>query len=178
MYKDFYKIISEGYSDTYINLLKGKSKLAIEKNSKFIFAGNGGSMAIANHISAELTGRFVKDRPPIKSYVLGTNQSSSTAIANDYSYSEIFVRELNCFIEQDDVLILMSTSGRSKNILRCIDYVNEIKHVNTFLLTGNIDKEYSEFIHHIQSPSTVTARIQEHHLIVLHEMCEYIDSLY
>ena len=55
-------------------------------------------MAIANHISAELTGRFVKDRPPIKSYVLGTNQSSSTAIANDYSYSEIFVRELNCFI--------------------------------------------------------------------------------
>ena len=135
-------------------------------------------MAIANHISAELTGRFVKDRPPIKSYVLGTNQSSSTAIANDYSYSEIFVRELNCFIEQEDVLILMSTSGRSKNILRCIEYIEQIKHKNTFLLTGKVNRDYSELIHHIQSPSKVTARIQEHHLILLHEMCEYIDSLY
>ena len=112
MYREFYKKISEGSNEEDINILCTKAKETLEASGKFIFAGK--SFAISEHISAELTGRFLKDRPPIRSIVLGINSSSSTAISNDYGFDEIFVRELKCF--EPEFVILMSTSGKSKTL--------------------------------------------------------------
>ncbi|KGG02853.1 Phosphoheptose isomerase [Prochlorococcus marinus str. MIT 9321] len=178
MYKAFYKSVSEGCSDKDIQKISELAKKVINTDGKFLFAGNGGSMAISCHISAELTGRFIKDRPPIKSYVLGSNLSSTTAIANDYSFSDIFLRDLGCFLEKEDLVILMSTSGKSKNILDCINYLKEKEHFNSIILTGKTSNIFSPSLTHIQSPSTVTARVQEHHLFLLHEMCNFIDNLF
>ena len=178
MYKDFYKLISDGCSDKDIQIMSQLAKKVINNDSKFLFAGNGGSLSISNHISAELTGRYLKERPPIKSYVLGSNLSSTTAIANDYSYTDIFLRDLSCFLEKEDLVILMSTSGKSKNIIRCIDYLSEKKHYNSIILTGKNSHEFSPIVNHIKSPSNITARVQEHHLFLLHEMCNFIDTLF
>ena len=178
LYREFYKKISEGSNEEDINILCTKAKETLDESGKFIFAGNGGSFAISQHISAELTGRFLKDRPPIRSIVLGTNSSSSTAISNDYGFDEIFVRELKCFLEPEDLVILMSTSGKSKNITNCLNYLEKINHKRGFLITGESELNLSSVINVIHSPSNKTARIQEHHLILLHEMCSFIDSLF
>ena len=178
MYKEFYKLISDGCSDKDIKIICQLAKKVLNNDSKFLFAGNGGSMSISNHISAELTGRYVKDRPPIKSYVLGSNLSSTTAVANDYSYSDIFLRDLKCFLAKEDLVILMSTSGKSKNIVNCIDYLIKKNHTNSIILTGETSYEFSSIIQHIKSPSSITARVQEHHLFLLHEMCDFIDTLF
>jgi len=178
LYKEFYKKIFEGCAEDDINILCTKAKETLEASGKFIFAGNGGSFAIAEHISAELTGRFLKDRPPIRSIVLGTNSASLTAIANDYGFEEVFLRELKCFLDPNDLVILMSTSGNSKNIINCLNYLEKINHKKVFLITGDSELNLSPHIIRISSPSKITARIQEFHLFLLHEMCSFIDSLF
>ena len=177
-YREFYKKIFSVDTDNNIKNLCELSKKTVLNKGQFIFAGNGGSMAISLHIAAELTGRFKKDRRSIPAYVLASNISSLTSVANDYDFSLVFQRELKPILKKDDMLILMSTSGESPNILKCIDLSTELNHQNTVLLTGGKDKEFNRNIKVIKTPSFNTARIQEYHFLLLHEMCAYIDTLF
>lgn len=173
---DFYRSINDEDFNYHVSILSKIAVSTLRNKGRFIFAGNGGSFSIANHIAAELTGRFLKDRDSIPAIVLAGNIASLSSIANDYDFSMVFVRELKSILKKDDMLILMSTSGRSKNILKCYDYAMKKKHENTVLITGkyDLDLESSNGLL-IKSPSKITARIQEYHLLILHEMCAIID---
>ena len=177
-FREFYKKIQSKDTDNNIQILCELSKKTVLDEGQFIFAGNGGSMAISLHIAAEMTGRFKKDRRSIPAYVLGSNISSLTSIANDYDYALVFQRELKPILRQKDMIILMSTSGKSPNILKCLDLATELNHQNTVLLTGNTDRKFSRNIKVIKTPSLTTARIQEYHFLLLHEMCAYVDTLF
>ena len=151
---------------------------ALSKGKKILMAGNGGSACDAQHFAAELVGRFKLERRGLSAISLSDNNSAITAIANDYSYADIFLRDLQCFLANEDLVILMSTSGKSKNIVNCIDYLIKRNHTNSIILTGETSYEFPSIIQHIKTPSSITARVQEHHLFLLHEMCNFIDTLF
>lgn len=149
---------------------------SIKNGGKIIFGGNGGSAADSQHLSAELVGRFKKDRPPISSISLNTNVSSLTAIANDYNYELIFSRQLEALGNSGDLLIAISTSGNSKNI---VELVKKAKSMNIISigLTGEGDSKLSNLCDYIINvPSKETARIQEAHILIGHIICDYIET--
>lgn len=151
--------------------------LACYKAEKKVWlCGNGGSAADAQHIAAELSGRFYIDRPPLFAEALHVNTSYITAVANDYSYDEIYARYIKAAAKPGDVLIAISTSGNSNNI---INAVNEAKKAGakTISLTGKTGgnmKEISDIL--INIPSTDTPRIQESHILIGHILCEIIET--
>ncbi len=177
---NFYKIYSKNTFNVYNNFINNTDNLKIikkfekkinlikSKNKFFIFGGNGGSFADAMHFSSEITGRLKnKKRPPLKSFVLGSNESSLTAIANDYSYEEVFKRELNPFKQNEFILILLSTSGKSKSILKILDSKN-ISNNNTYLFTGNkFDRKFKK-INVFSFDTQNTSNIQECYKIFMH----------
>ncbi len=155
-----------------------KSILDSFKNKgKIIWCGNGGSMSDSLHFSAELTGRFNKERNSLPSIVLGSNLSSLSAIANDYGYEKVFSRELSSIGESNDTLILISTSGKSKNIIDCAWQADKQK-IKSFCLTSiKINpKDYPESCHLIKVESNDTAIIQQIHSTLIHIICHYIDN--
>ena len=155
-----------------------KSILHSFKNKgKIIWCGNGGSMSDTLHFSAELTGRFNKERNSLPSIVLGSNLSSLSAIANDYGYEKIFSRELSSIGESNDTLILISTSGKSKNIIDCAWQADKQK-IKSFCLTSiKINPEdYPESCHLIKIESNETAIIQQIHSTFMHIICHHIDN--
>ncbi len=140
------------------------------------FCGNGGSAADAQHIAAELSGRFYYDRPPLAAEALHVNTSYLTAVANDYSYDEIYARLLRGVGKKGDMLIGISTSGNSKNILRAFEVAAE-KGIKTVALTGKTGgamKDLADYL--INVPSTDTARIQESHIMIGHIICQFVES--
>lgn len=147
-----------------------------KNNNKIIFCGNGGSFSDAQHLSAELSGRFYFDRPPLEVVLLGSNLSYLTAVANDYSYEDIFLREFKSNVKVGDVLICFSTSGKSKNILKVIEHATKHKiSVVSFLGNdGGVAKDFSDFS--IIIPSNNTARIQECHMILGHSILEIVEN--
>jgi len=148
---------------------------SIKNGGKIIFAGNGGSAADSQHLCAELIGRFKKDRPPINSISLNTNTSSLTAIANDFDYSDIFSRQLEAIGNHKDLLIAISTSGNSKNIIELVKKA-KIMDITSIGLSGEKDsllKSLCDFM--INIPSTDTAKIQEGHILIGHIICDYIE---
>jgi D-sedoheptulose 7-phosphate isomerase len=150
--------------------------ITVENNNFIFFCGNGGSAADAQHISAELTGRFKAERRPLKSLVLGSNFSSLTAIANDYSYDKIFSRELLGLGSKNDLLIAYSTSGNSKNIVNTINTAKKIG-LKSIIFTGKQGgsaKEIADIA--ICVPSDDTARIQESHITLSHIMLEIFEK--
>lgn len=154
------------------------SKVALLNGKKIIFAGNGGSFADAQHISAELTGRFVIERPSLPSIALGCNSSSMTAIGNDYGFDQIFARELSSIGNAGDVFFPISTSGNSPNILAAVEVALE-KGIQVFGLTGYTGGKMKTMCPCIQVPSGSTPRIQEAHILIGHSLCAYIeDALY
>ncbi len=150
---------------------------AFQNNKKIILIGNGGSFAIAQHISAEFTGRFLSERISLPSIVLGSNPSSLTAISNDYGYENIFLRELSSLGNKGDILIAMSVSGKSQNILRCLELASSM-NIESFFLTGDIYFQNSKYCTHIPLASKETDLVQEVHFTILHELCKYIDWKY
>jgi D-sedoheptulose 7-phosphate isomerase len=148
---------------------------ALKSGGKIIFAGNGGSFADAQHLSAELTSRFLFDRPPLASIALGTNNSSITAVGNDYGYDKIFSRELAANAKQEDVFIPISTSGNSPNIIDAITTAKKIG-IPIIALTGQGDGEIKNMCACICIPSTNTARIQECHILIGHILCGIIEK--
>lgn len=144
------------------------------KNNKVLFCGNGGSAADAAHVSAELLGKFLKQRRALPSMSLSTNLSTITAIANDYDYKKIFSRQLEGIGKKGDLIFAISTSGKSKNILEVLKQAKKMK-IKTILLTGNHKIRYSVDVC-IRAPADRVDRIQELHITILHLICEIIDN--
>jgi D-sedoheptulose 7-phosphate isomerase len=149
---------------------------ALQNGKKIILCGNGGSAADAQHIAAEFTGRFVKERKALAAIALTTDTSALTAIGNDYGFDKIFERQLEALASPGDILIGISTSGNSKNVINAFRKANEIGCI-TIGLTGNDGGIISEICRtNIVISSSVTARIQEMHILIGHVFCAYIDS--
>ncbi len=143
---------------------------------KVLFCGNGGSAADAQHLAAEFSGRFYYDRLPLPSEALHVNTSYLTAVANDYSYDEVYARLLRGTGNEGDILFGISTSGNSKNILRAFETARELG-VITVGLTGQGGgkmKDLSDYL--ICVPSTDTPRIQESQIMIGHIICELVES--
>lgn len=147
----------------------------LKKNGKIILAGNGGSFADAQHISAEFTSRFLFDRESLASLALGCNNSAISAIGNDYGYELSFARELSSIGNKQDVFIPISTSGNSPNIINAIKVAYE-KGLKIYGLTGSNKGDMSALCNCIEVPSSSTPRIQECHILIGHIICEKIEE--
>ena len=148
---------------------------ALRQGAKIIFAGNGGSFADAQHLSAELTSRFLVTRAPLASLALGTNSSSLSAIGNDFGYEHVFARELAAVGRTGDVFVPITTSGNSANILAAIDVADRLG-LRTVVLTGQSRGRIKPHVDCICVPSDVTARIQECHILIGHVVCGLIEA--
>jgi len=140
------------------------------------WCGNGGSAADSQHMAGELIGRFVGDRQPLRSMALTTDSSVLTGIANDYDYREVFARQVEALVGQGDVLMVLSTSGNSENVVRALEVARGRGAVTVALLGkgGGIAGEAAD--HAIVVDSDSTARIQEAHIVIGHIVCELIEK--
>lgn len=148
---------------------------AYKNGGKVLWCGNGGSAADAQHMAAELSGRFYYDRPPLFSEALHVNTSYITAVANDYSYDIIYSRLVEAMGKKDDILIGLSTSGNSANVIKAIEKANAMG-ITTIAFTGESGgkiKGLSNYL--INIPSTDTPRIQECHMLLCHTICEMVE---
>lgn len=146
-----------------------------KQDGKVLWAGNGGSAADAQHLAAELSGRFYYDRPPLFSEALHVNTSYTTAVANDYSYDVIYSRLTKAMGRKGDVLIGLSTSGNSTNVIKALEVANDIG-MTTVAFTGETGgkmKGVAKYL--INIPSKDTPRIQECHMILGHTICELVE---
>jgi D-sedoheptulose 7-phosphate isomerase len=149
---------------------------SLRNNGKILFCGNGGSAADAQHLAAELTGRFLKERPSLAGIALTTNSSTLTAIANDYSYEEVFARQVEGIAISGDVLIGISTSGNSANVLLAMEIARSM-NVVTVALTGRSGGKLASAVEHcIRIPSDETPRIQEAHILTGHILAEIVED--
>lgn len=146
-----------------------------QKDGKLLFCGNGGSAADAQHIAAELSGRFYKDRAPLYAEALHVNTSYLTAVANDYSYQEVFARMVTAAGRKGDMLFAISTSGNSPNILKAAEAARarEMVVVGMTGASGGALREQCDYL--LNVPSTVTPRIQECHILLGHILCELLE---
>ena len=141
-----------------------------------LVAGNGGSAADAQHIAAELTGRFQRERQPLRAMALHGNTSALTAIGNDYGYEHVFARELLAHARPGDILLAISTSGNSPNILRAIEVARKHK-VGVIGLTGESGGKMQSICDLcLRVPSKSTARVQEMHITIGHAICELLEE--
>jgi D-sedoheptulose 7-phosphate isomerase len=148
---------------------------ALRAGNKVLFFGNGGSAADAQHLAAELTGRFLRERRSLPGLALSTNTSSVTAIGNDYGYDEVFARPLAGLGAAGDVAFGLSTSGNSPNVLRAMEVAHS-KQMITIGLSGRAGKLPAAVQHAICIPCDCTPRIQEAHILTGHILCELLES--
>jgi D-sedoheptulose 7-phosphate isomerase len=149
---------------------------ALKRGRKVLFFGNGGSAADAQHLAAELVGRFERERPGLPAIALTTNTSTVTAVANDYSFEMIFARQLEALGAPGDVAVGISTSGKSPNVLAALRMAKDKKMVTVGMTgkNGGAMRELADLC--IRVPSERTARIQEVHILVGHVFCEIVDQ--
>lgn len=158
------------------NIIAEKIIECYNRGNKVFFCGNGGSFADAQHLSAELSGRFYFDRDPLEVVLLASNVSYLTAVGNDYSYSDIFSREIKSSVKEGDVLICFSTSGKSKNVIKSID-VAKSKGAYVVSFIGNDGGEMKDISDvNLIIPSNNTARIQECHTLLGHTILEIVEN--
>jgi D-sedoheptulose 7-phosphate isomerase len=151
---------------------------AFKNGNRIYFCGNGGSAADAQHLAAEFSGRFYTDRDALPAEALHCNTSYMTAVANDYSYDVIYSRLIKGIAHKGDILIGLSTSGNSKNIIKAFETAKE-KGVITIALTGDSGgqmKSLSDYL--LNVPSTDTPRIQESHILLGHIICQLVEEKY
>jgi D-sedoheptulose 7-phosphate isomerase len=174
-------------SNNFINL-SGQSTLniqdasnlmiqSLQRGGKIMFCGNGGSAADAQHLSAELVGRYMKkNRKPLASIALTTDTSAITAISNDFSYDKIFSRQVESIGNEGDVLYAISTSGQSENVITALKTAKLLK-IKTIGITGNDGASFNEFCDIIITvPASRSDRIQEMHIAIGHIICEILES--
>ena len=153
---------------------------ALKNGNKILSCGNGGSAADAQHFAAELVCRFERERPALAAIALTVDTSALTAISNDYHYDETFARQIDALAKPADVLLAISTSGFSPNVVRAIEQAHEQKMVVVALTGrdgGQVAKILSASDIEIRVPSESTARIQEIHLLTIHCLCDQIDAI-
>jgi D-sedoheptulose 7-phosphate isomerase len=149
---------------------------SLQSGSKILFCGNGGSASDSQHLAAELTGRFIKDRKPMAAIALTTDTSALTSIANDYAFEEVFARQVMALGRPGDMLLAISTSGNSKNIIRAVEEAKMIGITSVGLLGRDGGQLLGLCNHAIVVPSDVTARIQESHILIGHTLCGLIEQ--
>jgi D-sedoheptulose 7-phosphate isomerase len=153
---------------------------SLKNDGKIMACGNGGSAADAQHFAAELLNRFEMERPPLAAVALTTDSSTLTSIANDYRYEEVFSKQVLGLGRKGDVLLAISTSGNSPNVIEAIHAAHQ-RGVRIVALTGKKGGKMAELLKpddvHLCVPADRTARIQEVHLVVLHCLCDGIDHL-
>lgn len=151
---------------------------AFRRDHRIYFCGNGGSAADAQHLAAEFSGRFYLDRKALPAEALHCNTSYLTAVANDYSYDAIYARLIDGLGQEGDVLVGLSTSGNSANIVKAFETARSKGLVTVAFtgLTGGLLKAHSDFL--INVPSTDTPRIQEAHMLLGHIICQLVEAAY
>lgn len=146
-----------------------------EMGNKLFFFGNGGSAADAQHLAAEFVNRYIMDRPPLPAIALTTDTSVLTSISNDFSFNEVFSKQLKALGKEGDIAIGISTSGTSSNILKAFEVAKEMG-IKTVALTGNDGGVLAKVADHaLIVPSSSTPRIQEVHILVGHILCELVE---
>jgi D-sedoheptulose 7-phosphate isomerase len=152
----------------------------LKRDGKILACGNGGSAADSQHFAAELINRFEMERPPLAAIALTTDTSTLTSIGNDYDFEQIFSKQVRALGHAQDVLLAISTSGNSRNVIAAIEVAHE-GDMTVIALTGRNGGKMAEILEpndiHICVPSNSTARIQEVHLLTLHCICDAIDCL-
>ena len=151
---------------------------SLRDGGKIMVCGNGGSAADAQHFSAEMLNRFEMERPPLPAIALTTDTSTLTSIANDFTYQEVFAKQVQALGQPQDTLLVITTSGNSENLSRAVNAAHE-KDMCCVALNGKSGGDLSKLLTHkdvnIIVPGTSTARIQEIHAIVIHCFCDLID---
>jgi D-sedoheptulose 7-phosphate isomerase len=166
---------SSAYLGAVVKLADAMTK-CLRSGNKILFFGNGGSAADAQHLAAELSGRFLKERKSLSGWALTTNSSVLTAIGNDYSFDDVFARQVQGIGSPEDIAFGISTSGNSANVLRALNTARERKLV-TVGLTGRIGGKLPGAVDHcICIPNDQTPRIQEAHILTGHILCELIEE--
>jgi phosphoheptose isomerase len=153
---------------------------ALTAGHKVLACGNGGSAADAQHFAAELTGRFERERPGLPGLALTTDTSALTAIANDYSYEQVFAKQVRALARPGDWLLAISTSGNSPNVVRAIEAMHECGG-GVIALTGRDGGRMAALLKaqdvELRAASHVTARVQETHILLLHCLCDALDEI-
>lgn len=149
---------------------------ALRRGRKIMFCGNGGSAADSQHLAAELTGRFIHDRKPLAAMALSTDSSALTCIGNDYSFAEVFSRQVEGLGQAGDVLVGISTSGRSANVIKAVEAARgrDMQVIGLLGRDGGALKALCDVA--IVVPSPTTARIQEAHILIGHTLCGLIEE--
>lgn len=154
---------------------------SLKQDGKILACGNGGSAADSQHFSAELLNRFEKERPGLAAMALTTDSSTLTSIANDYHFDQVFSKQVRALGQKNDVLLAITTSGNSRNVLAAVEAAHE-NGLNVVALTGRGGGKMAELLGagdiHICVPAQSTARIQEVHSLALHCLCDAIDCLF
>ncbi len=153
---------------------------ALVENQKILCCGNGGSAADAQHFASELINRFETERPSLPAIALTTDTSTITSIANDYHFDEIFTRQIKALGQPGDILLAISTSGNSRNVVNAIKAAQD-RHMIVVALTGRDGGEIGAVLNsqdiEIRVPAQSTARVQETHLLIIHCLCDLIDRV-
>jgi D-sedoheptulose 7-phosphate isomerase len=153
---------------------------AVEAGNKILSCGNGGSAADSQHFAAEMVGRFERERPGIAAFALTVDTSALTAIANDWHYDQVFARQIAAVGRPGDVLVAISTSGNSKNVMEAINAAHARK-MSVIALTGRDGGGMAKLLEagdfHLNVPHPRTMRVQEIHILVLHCLCDLVDDV-
>ncbi|WP_107037602.1 D-sedoheptulose-7-phosphate isomerase [Brumimicrobium mesophilum] len=170
------KLFNDDEILTKITDLSGKIIEVYKKDGKVLFCGNGGSAADAQHLAAEFSGRYYYDRPPLFSEALNVNTSYMTAVANDYSYDVVYERLIKAMGRKGDVLIALSTSGNSTNVVNALIQAKKADMLTVGFTGegGGKMKDLCDIL--IEVPSTNTPRIQECHMLIGHSICEIVEQ--
>lgn len=162
--------------DDVIQAVAAELIAAVQAGGKLLFCGNGGSAADCQHIAAELTGRFILDRRPLPALSLTTDTSALTCIGNDYSFDDVFSRQVQGLGRPGDVLVGISTSGNSENVIRAVTSA-QAQGLRTVGLLGRDGGKLKALCNHsIVVPSSTTARIQEMHILIGHTLCGLVEQ--
>lgn len=175
-FNNLQKIINDKGLVTEIEIVTTKIIKAFKDGNKLLLCGNGGSASDAQHIAAELSGRFIKERKPLYAEALHVNSSYMTAVSNDYGFESTYSRMLEAIGKKGDVLIALSTSGNSENVINAVKMANSLGMLSVGMSGAMGGKIKDLCQHNIIIPSSNTARVQEAHILVGHIFCQIIEE--